>query len=578
MNHLSKFLLLAIAVATPISLSLAKAVSPKPGRRIASIAAATQKIKAPALSSDDETLIRQLPLRVKIGQMLFLGFTGTTIDETLAATIANVKPGGLVMFGRNIKTAPQVAELNRAAQGAAMKASGLPLLVGVDQEGGNVLRIKTTYPLPSALAFGTAGDAKLVERAGQATGRLLRTLGFNMDLAPVLDVGDAQSERFIGTRSYGSDPALVSLLGSSFSQGLQSERILPTTKHFPGHGGVTGDSHLALPERKATLAQMEKHDLVPFESLQKSVAKPWAVMLAHVSYPDLDPSGAPASFSKPIVTDLLRNRIGFGGVVITDDIQMAGAGLIEDVRERAVRAVEAGADMIMITWNRKTQSAVAKALYRAVKSGRITEERIDESLRRIVAAKREFAPPGAKSTFDQLRVAVKSKDFQTIGNETVAAIFKKDLSKPERSFVDYARDRSVILFSANPSFVRSFKAAATDRSARSYDLADAQTFNVDKIMRSNPEAAGLFYVSGSQAAKVASRISADVAARILIVTVEPPGILKNAEDFRAISEVYYRHPQLGQLVAERYFATPSEDRRLASIQKPKKKRKKTQDL
>jgi beta-N-acetylhexosaminidase len=533
-------------------------------RKIAAIEMATEKITAPQLSDEDEKMIKEMPLKTKVGQMLFLGFTGTTIDQTIGPLISALKPGGLVMFGRNIKSAPQVAELNRAIQAASMKVTNLPLLVGVDQEGGNVIRIKTQYPLPAALAFGQSGDAKLVERAGVATGKLLHTLGFNMDLAPVLDVGDPMAARFIGTRSYGSDPTLVSKLGSAFSEGLQSEHILPTTKHFPGHGGVNGDSHVSLPERQATLAQMEKHDLVPFESLQKKVEKPWAVMLAHVSYPDLDPSGSPASFSKPIVTGILRNRIGFKGVVITDDIQMAGAGIVGDVQERAVRAVEAGVDMIMITWNRKTQARVEAAILKAVSEGRISEERITESVRRIVSAKREYAPLVNKSSVEELRLALKNPEFRSLADEAIFSVFRKTPTKTERSFVAYANDRPLIVFSANHAFSSTFKDALEDRSVRTYALSSRESFDIDKVMRSNPEAAGIFYVSGNQIAKIAAKISEDVAARILLVTVEPPGILANADDFKFISDVYYRHPQLGKLIAERYFANPPELRKPAS--------------
>ena len=565
----------------------AKSATRKPAssQKIKAIEKATAKITRPQLSEDDEAMIKAMPLKDKIGQMMFLGFTGTTIDETLKPLIANIKPGGLVMFGRNIKSAPQVAELNRAVQQASMKASGLPLLVGVDQEGGNVIRIKTQYPLPAALAFGQSGDAKLVERAGVATGKLLHTLGFNMDLAPVLDVGDPQSPRFIGTRSYGSDPALVSRLGSAFSEGLQQEHILPTTKHFPGHGGVNEDSHTSLPERKATLAQMEKHDLVPFEQLVKTVDRPWAVMLAHVAYPDLDPTGVPASFSKPIVTDILRNRIGFKGVVITDDIQMAGAGLVDDVRERAVRAVEAGVDMIMITWNRKTQAAVAVSIEKAVREGRLSEERINESIRRIVSAKREYAPLEKKASVDELRVALKSSEFKALADEAVDTVFARAANKAEKSFVVYAEERPLMVFSANAAFASSFSGAISDRKIRSYTLSSKQKFDIDKVMRSNPEAAGVFYVSGNQIARIASKISDDVAARMLVVTVEPPGILKNADSFKYISDVYYRHPQLGRMIAERYFSAPTPQRlavvdrdeetparSIASVKKKKKRR------
>jgi hypothetical protein len=298
-------------------------------------------------------------------------------------------------------------------------------------------------------------------------------------------------------------------------------------------------------------------------------------MLAHVAYPDLDPSGVPASFSKPIVTDILRNRIGFKGVVITDDIQMAGASEVGDVPERAIRAVEAGVDMIMITWNRKTQASVAVALEKAVRSGRLSEERIDQSIRRIVSAKREYAPIEKKSSVKELRLALKSPEFQSLADEAVGNVFKKTPSKDERSYIDYASDRPIIVFSANARFTSTFRRAIEDRKVRSYTLSSRQTFNIDKVMRSNPESAGVFYVSGKQIARMASKISDDVASRMLVVTVEPPGLLANADDFKFIADVYYRHPNLGKLVARRYFASPADLRNLASVvpRKPVKKKK-----
>ena len=272
------------------------------------------------------------------------------------------------------------------------------------------------------------------------------------------------------------------------------------------------------------------------------------------------------------MTDLLRNRIGFKGVVITDDIQMAGAGLIEDVRERAIRAVEAGGDMIMITWNRKTQASVSQALIKAVQSGRLTEDRINESVRRILAAKREYAPPEKKSSVEQLRLALKSPEFQSVADEAVNSIFKRELTAEEKKYVDYAADKPILIFSANKNFVKSFREAADDRKVRSFTLSSQQSFDIDKVMRSNPESTAVFYMTGPQIAKIASKISEDVAARMLVVTVEPPGLLKNADDFRHIAEIYYRHPQLGKMIAERFFQTPAEVREVASVPKPSKKK------
>ena len=512
----------------------------------------------PALSPDDEKLIQEMPLKTKVGQMLFLGFTGTAIDDTLKKVIPALKPGAIVMFGRNIKSAPQVAELNRAAQEESIKSSGLPLLIAVDQEGGNVIRIKTTYPLPSALAFGKSEDTDLVERAGTSTGHLLKVLGYNMNLAPVLDVADPKTGKFLGTRSFGKDPALVAKMGASFSRGLQSAEIMPTSKHFPGHGGVDGDSHLKMPSKDSTVADLEKKDLIPFESLDKSAKRPWAVMLAHIAFPEIDPTGAPASFSKPIVTDLLRKKLGFDGVVITDDIQMAGAGLVPDIKERSIRAVEAGVDMIMITWNRKMQASVAKAIESAVTSGRIPEERINESLRRIINAKRAYAvTPETKASDEELRLALKSEEFKKLAEETLMSAFKKAPTKKEKDFTEYQTDRPLFVFSANQKFTTTFKDSISEqnelREVRSYTLSSNQSFNIDRVMRSNPEAAGVFYVSGPTIAKLAGKISEDVAQRILLVTAEAPSALSNAEEFKVVAETYYRHPELGKFIAGRYF-------------------------
>jgi beta-N-acetylhexosaminidase len=567
-------LLVAVAVATAPASAFAKKASSSNAKSRQKTSTLKSKLKPfdpnePALSEDDEKLIAEMPLKTKVGQILFLGFTGTTVKDTLKKVIPALKPGAIVMFGRNIKSAPQVAELNRAAQEESIKASGLPLLIGVDQEGGNVIRIKTTYPLPSALAFGKSEDTDLVERAGSSTGRLLKVLGFNMNLAPVLDVADPKTGKFLGTRSYGNDPKLVAKMGAAFSRGLQTAEIMPTSKHFPGHGGVDGDSHLKMPSKDSSIADLEKKDLIPFESLEKSSKRPWAVMLAHITFPEIDPSGAPASFSKPIVTDLLRKKLGFDGVVITDDIQMAGAGLIPDIKERSIRAVEAGVDMIMITWNKKMQASVAKAIEGAVTSGRISEERINESLRRIISAKRAYSmSPENKATEEELRLALKSEEFKKLAEETLMSAFKKAPTREETSFSEYQTDRPVMVFSANQKFTLTFKDSVEEanpqREVRSFALGSGQSFNIDRVMRSNPDAAGVFYASGPQIAKLAGKISDDVAQRILLVTAEAPSALPNAETFKVVAETYYRHPELGKFIAERYFGDGTQLRGPAS--------------
>lgn len=530
------------------------------------VAPAYQPISSP-LSEEDEALLAKLPLRVKVGQMMMIGFMGDTVEYSLKKIIERIHPGAIVVFSRNIKSARQISDLNREAQATAMRASSLPLLIACDQEGGDVVRLKTPYPLPSALAFGIADDAVLAEKAGVATGQLMKVLGFNMNLAPVLDVADPKAARFIGTRSFGKDPKAVAKLGRSVAAGLESAGVLPTTKHFPGHGGVKEDSHLGTPLKEDSLGQLEQTHIAPFEKMRAEFGSPWAVMLAHVAYPALDPSKMPATFSKPIVTDLLRKKLAFDGLVITDDIEMAGASVVSDINERAVRAVEAGVDLIMVAWNKRMMAQISDSLVKAVKSGRLSEERINESVRRIISAKRKYAVPAAAApSIKELRAALQNPVFKELADASLKARFRTPLKEAELEFLKENEEKPILLFSASTRFAKDFADAVAPRQVKHYRITLKQTFDIDKVMRSNPSAIGLFYASGQLVAKIGARISDDVASRMMLVTVEAPGSFENADSFKALADVYYRHPSLGKMIAENYF--PS-----AQLREPATKKK-----
>lgn len=552
--------------------SSAPAIAHESLSAISDTTAKASQSKFSELSPTDEALIHAMPLKNKVGQLFMVGFMGDNLDRGLLKTIESIKPGGIIVFGRNISSAYQIANLNLAAQKISLEKSKLPLLIAVDQEGGNVVRIKTSFPLPSALALGETGDSSLVERAGYATGSLLRTLGFNMNLAPVLDVSDPSQGSFIGTRTFGSEPNIVSRLGAHFAKGLQAAEILPTAKHFPGHGGLREDSHLLTPAREASYESLKAHDLIPFYGLIKNLKEPWAVMLAHVAYPQLDNSGLPATFSKVLVEDLLRKQMSFDGLVLTDDIEMAGAFAIKEPPERAVRAIEAGADMIMVAWNKKLQTSLVDGITRAISSGRLSEERINQSVRRILIAKRSFAaislkPPSHK----QLVQAVQNREIEEIARETMLAKLNKPLNKDEFQFREFANGKPLIVFSPSPKFYTSFSSALgslIDRKSsvrsRFYRLQKDASFNIDRVMRSNPNAVGVFYLAGEQSARVLNSVSEDVARRMLVVTVEPEGKIKKPARFRHIADVYFRHPDLGRFIAQHYFVGESLSRHPSS--------------
>lgn len=512
------------------------------------------------LTPRELTFIEQMPLRKKVGQLFLLGFQGKSIRQGLDGTIKDLAPGGILIFGRNLQSAQQISDLIAQAQGLSQRASRLPLLVATDQEGGDVIRIRTAMPLPSALALGRANRQDITEAAGRATGKLLKTLGFNMNLAPVLDIADPDQRAFIGTRTFGAGPRLAGKMGVSFSAGLIASGVLPTGKHFPGHGGVTQDSHQVLAEKDISAEELLNLDLVPFFEMQQRLAENWAVMLAHVAFPRIDPSHMPATFSKPIIHDLLRGQMGFRGLVITDDIEMAGAGLVRDTRERVIRALEAGADMIVVAWNRKLQRQLVDAVEQAVKGGRLPIARIDESLKRILTVKKRFAVSPVRARPQEIRAALNNPVFEQVAEATIAAQFAHPSDENEEhlnEFKKWAAGKSLIVFSAVDRFARSFRAALPGRDVRTVRVNFSRPEEVNRIMQASPDAVGVFYVSGVRAANVAVKIHSEIAKRILLVTVETTGNLKNSATFGQTAPVYYRHPNLGKLIADQFFSQPT---------------------
>ena len=320
----------AILIAS-IASENARAANSRPKR------APAQAVVKDSSAADDEFL-KKMPLRKKIGQMFMIGFKGISMDEELSDSIKAINPGALIIFSRNLTSARQITEMNAAAQKLSVFTTGLPLLISTDQEGGDVIRIRTTVPLPSQLALGATADPAIAETAGFATGQLLHILGFNMNLAPVLDVSDPKQMSFIGTRTYGSDPQLVARMAIGFSEGLYKANVMPTAKHFPGHGGGVEDSHNMTPQKYLTYDELKEADLVPFTSMQAHFPNRWATMLGNIAYPALDASRDPATISAPIVGGILRKEMHFNGLVITDDIQMGADGQTQRLtRARASR-------------------------------------------------------------------------------------------------------------------------------------------------------------------------------------------------------------------------------------------------
>ena len=334
-----------------------------------------------------------MTLHEKIGQMLVLGWAGETPEESrtvnayTASLVDELTVGGVVLMGRNIGPPDQTRRAIAEMQARAAARGLPPLFVAVDQEGGRVQRLGPPYypKRLSAREVGRAGDPAEARAQARTLGEELRALGFNWDFAPVLDVDNNPNNPVIGDRAYSADPQIVAALGAAAVRGFQDDAgILACAKHFPGHGDTDTDSHHALPRIAHSRARLDAVEMVPFRAAITAGVD--AVMTAHILFPALDPY-LPATLSPTVLTGLLRNELGFAGLIVTDDLVMRGVAERWGAPEAAVLAVLAGADLLLCCHERDTQQAVHAALLAAVGSGRLAEARLDESLARIAAAK-----------------------------------------------------------------------------------------------------------------------------------------------------------------------------------------------
>ncbi|MBI3609417.1 MAG: beta-N-acetylhexosaminidase [Nitrospirae bacterium] len=329
-----------------------------------------------------------MTLKEKIGQIFMVGFDGVGPSKTLLRFIKEFHIGGVILFARNLQSPSQTAGLCNALQAQSRK---MPLLISIDQEGGRVSRLPKGFSVfPGGAKLAACQSPELVYRATEATAKELRAVGINMNLSPVLDVNTNPANPIIGDRAFGTGPTLVSTMGLTVIAGLQDNRIVACGKHFPGHGDTAADSHKELPRVSHGLQRLQDVELRPFlHAIQNGLA---SIMTAHVVYPALDPK-EPATLSKPIVTGLLRQVMGFQGVVITDDLQMAAISDTDGPGEAAVKAIEAGADLVLFCRDEAAQLSALVAVALAVKQKRIREARIEQSLLRILQLKEKFLLP-----------------------------------------------------------------------------------------------------------------------------------------------------------------------------------------
>lgn len=328
-----------------------------------------------------------LTLEQQVGQLFMSTIHGAQLPESGRDFLQRWQPGALVIFNSNITTPAAMTQLTNSYQQAILDADGLPLLIAIDQEGGLVQRLLDGFTkLPSPPVLTATNNPDLIRAMGRAVAEELRAVGINMNLAPVADLETNPDNPIIQRRSAGSDPAIVGRTLSAYVAGLQEGGVLSTLKHFPGHGAANADSHVALPVVPLSREQLMNNEIAAFAGALQSDA----IMMAHIWYPALEPEeNRPASLSGAIIQGVLRDELGYNGLVVTDAMDMDAVDYQYDYPQAAVMAVQAGVDLIAMGpgIGLDSQAAMMQAVIDAVRSGEIPEAQIQESVRRIVEAK-----------------------------------------------------------------------------------------------------------------------------------------------------------------------------------------------
>ena len=349
---------------------------------------------APCTEAQIDQILSQMDLREKVYQLFIvtpeqlLGSSTpvTAVDEALRQVQQQSPVGGVVFFQNNLINAEQT----RALLSELQSASPLGLFLSVDEEGGTVSRLASNPEMglvefDSMNQIGASGNLGLAYQAGYTIGRGIKDLGFNLDFAPVADIYSNPQNQVVKDRAFSSDPAAAAQMVSAVVRGFQNGGMICTLKHFPGHGGTTEDSHAGPAILDKSLEELESCEFLPFRAGIETGAP--VVMVGHITCPQIDSSNLPASLSSRMVSEILRGQLGFEGLVVTDSLQMEAIASVYASGDAAVQAFSAGCDLLLMP---NDLQAAAQALLDAVNSGRISQERLDQSVRRIIRTKIEY--------------------------------------------------------------------------------------------------------------------------------------------------------------------------------------------
>lgn len=334
-----------------------------------------------------EEVINGMTIDEKIGQLLIVGIEGNTISDVDRINILENKVGGFILFSRNIENKNQVTNLLDSLK-EINKDNKLPLFLSVDEEGGLVSRLSKIYTnLPDAATLGSMDNEELSFEYGENLGIKLRSLGFNLNFAPVLDINSNSRNPVIGKRAFGNTADIVTKHGLKVMEGIISQDIIPAAKHFPGHGDTITDSHLNLPRIDKSLKELENLELTPFKSAIDDGID--MIMVAHILFPQIDEE-LPATMSNVLIDEVLREDLGFEGVIISDDMTMGAIVNNYSIEDAAIKFLTSGGDIALVCHGNDNQKLVIDRIKTAIENGELSMEQLDAKVYRIIQLKYKY--------------------------------------------------------------------------------------------------------------------------------------------------------------------------------------------
>jgi len=333
--------------------------------------------------------IKHLSLRQKLGQLIVTGFPLGSMSFEFVELVKKYKVGNVILFSYNVESRAQLTRLCNDIQALIKEETGENAFITIDQEGGAVTRLpKDSFHMPGAMAIASTGDSHNAYEAAYRTGVELRDIGINFNLAPDMDINNNPHNPVIGVRSFGNTPDIVAEYGLEMIRGYQDANVMCLAKHFPGHGDTATDSHLSLPCISKTYEELEKMELIPFKAAIDAQVP--AITTAHILYPELEEDKIPATMSKRIITDILKQRLGFNGLVISDCLEMSAIKEEYTITNGAIQALKAGVDLIFISHTASAVKEAIEAMEEAVLDGRLSLGRVEEAVAKVLYYKQKY--------------------------------------------------------------------------------------------------------------------------------------------------------------------------------------------